>query len=118
MRTEEVDFTGRLPVDAYGPGFFRIDGVLRRGPIVLSRDAVLEWPGAPDDVSLAIETARPGDLLLFGSGADYAPLPAGALERLDRAGVLVETMPTPAACRTYNVLLAEDRPALCALIPV
>ena len=35
MRTTEVDFEGRLPVDGYGPGGFRVAGAVHRGPLGL-----------------------------------------------------------------------------------
>jgi uncharacterized protein len=35
MRIVEVDFGGSPPVDGYGPGFFRIGGEVREGPLAL-----------------------------------------------------------------------------------
>jgi len=37
---------------------------------------------------------------------------------LEQAGIGVESMASPAACRTYNVLLSEGRRVAVALIPV
>jgi len=37
---------------------------------------------------------------------------------LEAAGLGVETMASPAACRTYNVLLSEGRRIALALLPV
>jgi len=37
---------------------------------------------------------------------------------LEAAGLGVEIMSTPSACRTYNVLLAEDRRAAAVLVAV
>jgi uncharacterized protein len=37
---------------------------------------------------------------------------------LEEAGMGVEAMASPAACRTYNVLLAEGRRVALALLPV
>ena len=34
-----------------------------------------------------------------------------------RHGIAIEAMDTGAACRTYNVLLAEDRLVAAALLP-
>jgi len=56
-------------------------------------------------------------ILLLGLGRRMETL-AGALRaELRRAGIAVEAMDTGAACRTYNVLLAEDREVAAALIP-
>jgi uncharacterized protein len=56
------------------------------------------------------------ELVLFGSGARQRfpspSLTAGLLE----AGLGVETMDTAAACRTYNILMAEGRRVAAALL--
>ena len=56
------------------------------------------------------------DLLLLGCGARMAMVPAGVRQHLRAAGVVVESMDTGAACRTYNVLMADGRRVAAALI--
>ncbi|MDO7705618.1 MAG: Mth938-like domain-containing protein, partial [Loktanella sp.] len=51
-------------------------------------------------------------------GAEIAHLPANFREVFDEAGIGVEPMSSPAACRSYNVLLSEGRRIAAALIPV
>jgi len=46
------------------------------------------------------------------------PLPKALTARLEAAGVGVEVMSTPSACRTYNVLLGEGRRVALAVLPV
>ena len=58
------------------------------------------------------------EILLVGCGARFGPAPAGLARTLRAAGVALEWMDTGAACRTFNVLLAEDRLAAAALIAV
>ena len=56
------------------------------------------------------------ELVIFGSGARLRfPRPA-LLRPLIDAGIGCETMDTAAACRTYNVLLAESRSVIAALL--
>ncbi len=55
---------------------------------------------------------------MLGCGARFAPPPKGLREGLKAQGVALEWMDTGAACRTFNVLLAEDRGAAAALIAV
>ena len=58
------------------------------------------------------------DVVLLGTGA-RAVWPAAELRAGLRArGIVAEPMTTAAACRTYNVLLAEDRRVAAALIAV
>ncbi|HET7157715.1 MAG TPA: MTH938/NDUFAF3 family protein, partial [Burkholderiales bacterium] len=60
-------------------------------------------------------TTRP-EIILFGSGATLR-FPRPELTRaIAAAAVGLETMDTAAACRTYNVLTAEGRQVLAALL--
>jgi uncharacterized protein len=45
-------------------------------------------------------------------------MPADLRDRLHEAGLGVEAMASPAACRTYNVLLSEGRRVALAALPV
>jgi len=58
------------------------------------------------------------DILIIGCGAAFEPPPKGLRGSLKEEGVALEWMDTGAACRTFNVLLAEDRAAAVALIAV
>lgn len=58
------------------------------------------------------------DLLLVGCGTTFGPEPAGLRSALKEAGIGLEWMDTGGACRTYNVLLSEDRRVAAALIAV
>jgi len=58
------------------------------------------------------------DILIIGCGAAFEPPPKGLRGGLKEEGVALEWMDTGAACRTFNVLLAEDRAAAAALIAV
>lgn len=120
MRTTQVDYDGRLPVDGYGAGGFRVAGVVRRGPLALVPAGMVAWDGLPD-LGPFLEHAAAFDVLFVGTGAGLV-LPAGgfpaARAALEAAGVGVELMATPSACRTYNVLLGEGRRVAAALMPV
>jgi uncharacterized protein len=117
MLQREVDFGGRLPVEGYGPGFFRIAGAVHSGPVALLPEGPRPWAGLGDLAPFVAET-RGFDLLIVGLGAEVGVLPREVRAALEAAGLGVETMATPPACRTYNVLLAEDRRVAAALIPV
>ena len=120
MRTSEIDFEGRLPIDGYAPGGFRVAGAVHRGPLALLPEGIVAWPGLPD-ASPFLERVAGFDVLLVGAGAGLGPLPGGFAamrEALEAAGAGVEVMATPSACRTYNVLLAEGRRVAAALMPI
>ena len=115
MRLNEIRFDTGTPVDGYGPGFFRIGGVVHRGPVAVLPGAVLAWGGYEDTAALA---DAPVDVLFVGTGAEIAHVPAAFRAVIEAAGIGVEAMGSPAACRTYNVLLSEGRRIGLALLPV
>ena len=70
------------------------------------------------DQATRLALADTVDVLFVGTGADTAHIPADLRITLEDAGIGVEAMATPAACRTYNVLLSEGRRVALAVIPV
>ena len=62
-----------------------------------------------------IVAMRP-ELVVLGSGPTLRFVHPSVLRPLINAGIGVETMDTPAACRTYNVLMSEGRRVLAALL--
>ena len=121
VRTTEVDFEGRLPIDGYGAGGFRVAGGVHAGRWRCVPEGPVSWDGLPD-LGPFLERVAEFDVLLVGMGAEMAPLPealrCAARARSRRRAPGVEIMATPSACRTYNVLLAEGRRVAAALMPV
>lgn len=117
MRLNEVVFDGRIPIEGYGPDFFRVGGALHHGPLALLPAGPRPWAGLPD-VSVFLAAAASFDVLFFGMGAEIAPLDPELRAALEAAGIGVEVMATPPACRTWNVLLSEGRRVAAGLIPV
>ncbi|MPY70194.1 MAG: hypothetical protein GEU92_08905 [Alphaproteobacteria bacterium] len=124
-----VDITPPVPagaqiVEAYGDGGFRICGTLYDGSVLILPGVTLRWQAASADAitmeSLApiLEADAVVELLLIGCGDAIAPLSATLRAGLRTRGVAVEPMDTGAACRTFNVLLSEDRAVAAALIAV
>jgi uncharacterized protein len=112
-------------IDAYGGGGFRISGQRREGSLLIVRDEILPWrPGAlaeivPADLEPVLTLgAREVEFVLLGVGAKPAPPPPAVREALWSAGIGLEVMDTPTACRTYNVLAAEGRRLAVALLAI
>ena len=57
------------------------------------------------------------EVLLVGTGLKQMMLPHHLVAPLLKIGVGVESMTTQAAARTYNILMAEGRQVIVALIP-
>lgn len=112
----------RQLVQGYRAGGFTVAGVRYEGSLLVFPDRVVAWPvSAMAELTLAsLEALRePGpvpDILVVGSGAAFHLFPPALRQDLRAWGTVVEVMATPAACRTYNVLLAEDRRVAAALI--
>ncbi len=117
MRLNEITYSNAEPVDGYGPGFFRIGGQVHHGGVLTGPSGTQPWEGYTQDDPL-LKLSGTVDVLFIGTGADLAHIPAALREALEQAGLGVEIMNSPAACRTYNVLLSEGRRIALALIPV
>lgn len=117
MRLNEISYNDAQPIDGYGPGFFRVGGEKHDGALIVSPKGVVAWGGYGDmDGALALKDDI--DVLFVGTGAEIAHADKGFRETLEEAGIGVEVMASPAACRTYNVLLSEGRRVAVALFPV
>jgi uncharacterized protein len=114
---------GRPVMERYGKEGFRVSGQLFSGAVLLLPDGAVEWPVTSivevTEESLAPVTARSDvEILLLGTGARMAPVPAALRQALRRHGIGLEPMDTGAACRTYSVLVSEDRRVAAALLKI
>ncbi|HEY3635047.1 MAG TPA: Mth938-like domain-containing protein [Caldimonas sp.] len=119
MRADRIE--GQNAIARHGRDGVLVNGLEHTESVIVPwRGDVVAWPvasfeqlGADDFARIA---ALKPELVVFGSGARLR-FPAPALLRpLIDAGIGVETMDTAAACRTYNVLLAEGRSVVAALL--
>lgn len=116
---------GRQIIQGYGPKGFKVSGVSFDGAIIVSPTQTQNW-NAPEsfsdlkesDFSQMESDAANIDVVLLGSGARGEFFPPQLRAALREKGLVVETMDTGAACRTYNVLMAEGRRVAAALMPV
>lgn len=115
---------GRQVIDGYGGGGFRISHQRREGSVLVFPTETLAWPvTAMADLSAAtfrpvLDRAADVEVLLLGCGASIAFLKHDLRALLKEQGIVADLMDTGAACRTYNVLLSEDRRVAAALIAV
>jgi uncharacterized protein len=116
---------GRQIIQSYSGGRFKISGQHYDGAVIVLPDAVIEWQvaGSPEDFSLqsfiqAEKMAGELDVVLVGTGARMEFIGPGLRHALKQKGIAVDFMDTGAACRTYNVLMAEGRRVAALLLPV
>jgi len=106
---------------AHGEGYVEVSRERFEQPIVVTPEQVLtDW--LPQNFDPLVETQfeyflpMTPEVLLFGTGSQqYFPHPR-LYRALSDLGIAVEFMNTPAACRTYNILLAEDRKVVAAIL--
>lgn len=117
MQLSEVSYGAAAPVTGYGPGFFRIGESVIEGAMRVLPAGAGRWSGY-DDAAVFVAAAGEIDVLLLGTGAETAHPPTSFREAIEGAGIGLEPMASPAACRTYNVLLGEGRRVGLAVLPV
>ena len=106
------------PIDAYGNGGFRFAGMSHRGSLLCLPNGIWASPVASaseiDEAVLAraLNPATPQsaiDHFLIGTGRDFLAMPAPLREAFRARRIVLESMSTGAAVRTYNILLGERR---------
>ena len=121
MKLHSSVTTGLLAITAYDAGHIAVNGRRLTTSFLLTPQRLIEgWPPVSIDGLTESDLQAVADLncpiVLLGTGARQR-FPARALMRtLAERGIGVEVMDSHAACRTYNVLMAEGRDVAAALI--
>jgi uncharacterized protein len=124
MHLERMAPEGRQLIQSYRPGGFKVGGAQHEGALLVCADRTVEVAVAGVDELVAerlpalLALVDELDLLLVGTGSRADALPAELRVLLKAHHVAVEPMATPAACRTYNLLQAEDRRVAALVLPV
>jgi uncharacterized protein len=115
----------RQILQAYGKGAFRISDTEWQGAVIVFPVRTVNWNVATlADLTLEAfapvgeASDPPIELLLIGTGRRMALLPSKLQAALRAMGFGIDVMDTGAACRTYNVLIGEERRVAAALLPV
>ena len=112
---------GTHTIQAYDRHSVTIDGERHVDSLIVSADSLqTHWqhPGCEhltlDDLNDAI--TREPELIVLGCGNVQKFPPTALLSELARRGIGLEVMTCAAACRTFNLLMAEGRNAIAALM--
>jgi uncharacterized protein len=111
---------GRNMFTGYGSGYVAVNGVRHHSSIVVTPYRIVAWdvrvPEALTQDVFTHLTSFEVEILLLGTGeAVHFPHPRSS-QPLRDAGIGLEVMDTAAACRTYNILVAEDRRVAAAVL--
>jgi uncharacterized protein len=119
MELTQIAQPGRQVIERYAANGFRVSGAVYQSAVLVFPDLTLVWA----DAALTAESLAPVvehggvEILLLGMGRRMAPVAAALRSAFKANGVAIEAMDTGAACRTYNLLLAEERRVAAALLP-
>ncbi|MBB4266819.1 Mth938-like domain-containing protein [Roseospira visakhapatnamensis] len=104
-------------IQAYGDGAFRIQGRQHAGSLILLPDQIVPWSGdlTAEGLAPVLAVADAVEILIIGCGATMTQVPPDLRRVLRDHGIVPEPMDTGAGCRTWNVLLVEDRRVAAAL---
>jgi len=108
-------------IRAWEPGRVRIGENWLTGNLIVTAEMIVsDWSLTNparltiDDLTPALETHP--ELVIVGFGTEPAPPDIDLMAELAQLSIGLEFMQTPAACRTYNVLVHERRRVAAALI--
>lgn len=114
--------SGLYSVDSYGEGGFTIRGDAYAHAVVVSAHEVQPWEHEDpvawtgDMFAPLFLMEEPPEVLLLGTGKQHEFVSPGLKKALKAKGMSADSMDTGAACRTYNLLLAEGRRVAAILL--
>ena len=107
-------------ITGYGDDYVMVNGARRDTSVIVTAERVVPWSAASFDQLSAEDFqgfAKLGvDIVLLGTGARQRFLHPRLTAELARLRIGVEVMDSKAACRTYNILVAEERRVALALL--
>lgn len=117
--SESVDAPSNR-IRGYDQQHIYVNSLTISAPTIISSDNILTWKcrtaSEIDELSLAPALSLEPGLVLIGSGRNRQLLPAQLVANFGAKGIGLEVMDTPAACRTWNLLVDEGRRVVAALL--
>lgn len=116
---------GRTVVRSYGDGGFTVgEGEFVEGSVILFPERFEPWHITEaseitvESLAPALEAVETIEMCIIGCGPRFVAPPKGLRETLRAKGMVLEWMDTGAACRTYGLMLMEERDVVAAMIAV
>ena len=121
MKLTDEKTAGAFLVRSYSPGALRVGEEVLHESCVLRADRLIrDWrPRSIEELTVAdleVALALEPELIVLGVGERQRFPNIEVMSAVLARGVGCEAMTTDAACRTYNVLVSEDRRVVAALI--
>lgn len=108
-------------IHAWESGRMRVGNRWLTGHVIVAPDRIVPDWNVGDAAGIAYEHLAPAidldpEIILLGTGPEAAVPDVGLIASLAQLSIGLEIMSTPAACRTYNVLVSEQRRVVAALL--
>jgi uncharacterized protein len=121
VKLHRSEAIGKNAITGYGDGYVLINQARHeRTVVVLPDQLVTDWAASTFEALTADHLAAllplEAEIILLGTGPRLQFPPAEILAPLIRARVGYEVMDVQAACRTYNILVSEERKVAAALL--
>jgi uncharacterized protein len=121
MRFTQDSSSTRNLIRSYAPGEIKINDAIFHDAVIVGPSSIAPGPALTDARGLtaahtAAIVALAPELVLVGTGARQVFPPAEFGAQFLRAGIGFEVMDTGAACRTFNVLVTEQRRVVALLL--
>jgi uncharacterized protein len=108
-------------IQSYRDGHFKVSDQIYDHPVIVYPTKTEPWdpPGydklSADHFNPILATDLGVEIVLLGTGKTMQPPKRKMIQQLSNDGLSLDTMDTGAACRTFNVLIAEDRKVAAAM---
>jgi uncharacterized protein len=120
VKFQATAFARQNAFTGYGEGYVMVNGERHARSIIVLADRILPWAvpafESLDAAHFAELLALKPEVVLLGTGERLRFPPPALIAALPAAGIGFEVMDTQAACRTYNILVAEERVVAAALV--
>jgi uncharacterized protein len=113
--------SGQNIFTAHGEGYVQVNEQRYERPLIVTPEQVLsDWPAlnfaSLSEADFGHFLSLKPEVILLGTGSQHRFAHPQLYRALTAAGIGVEFMSTPAACRTYNILAAEDRKVVAGIL--
>jgi uncharacterized protein len=124
MQLQDIQFSGKRLIQSYGDNGFRLtDGRFEGSILILPRGIEHFAAESPADFDIAqfggVFDARDElEIMLLGTGQRQQFPSLEIRKKFLENNIALEVMDSGAACRTYNILVSEDRRIAAAIIAI
>lgn len=119
--TEDKNSGGHI-ITGYGKGFISVNEVTYQQSLIITPEKlVTDWAASnPKDLTLKnllqLKNWQP-EIVIIGTGEKQIFLESEIMFWFSSQGMGFEVMDSAAACRTYSILMSENRTVVAALLP-